>query len=105
MAIEHVYIWNNSSIIQDEVLAHRLGLVPLNVDPREFQAFPDNEEAEATDENTIVFKLDVTCTIDPAHPNEPNKAIHSSGNLFPYLYDTQNSQHFAHSHATYSLLS
>ncbi|ETK93167.1 hypothetical protein F441_02019 [Phytophthora nicotianae CJ01A1] len=78
MAIEHVYIWNNSSIIQDEVLAHRLGLVPLNVDPREFQAFPDNEEAEATDENTIVFKLDVTCKFDPEHPKDPTKAIHSS---------------------------
>ncbi|CAI5710847.1 unnamed protein product [Peronospora destructor] len=78
MAIEHVYIWNNSSIIQDEVLAHRLGLVPLNVDPREFQAFSDNGEAEATDENTIVFKLDVTCTFDPDHPKDPTKAIHSS---------------------------
>lgn len=78
MAIEHVYIWNNSSIIQDEVLAHRLGLIPLNVDPREFQAFPDNEEAEATDENTIVFKLDVTCTADPAHPDDPTKAIKSA---------------------------
>lgn len=78
MAIEHVYIWNNSSIIQDEVLAHRLGLVPLNVDPREFQAFPDNEEAEATDENTIVFKLDVTCKYDPAHPNDLAKALHTT---------------------------
>jgi DNA-directed RNA polymerase I and III subunit RPAC1 len=78
MAIEHVYIWNNSSIIQDEVLAHRLGLVPLNVDPREFQAFPDNEEAEATDENTIVFKLDVTCTADPDYPEDPSKAHKTS---------------------------
>ncbi|CEG45010.1 dna-directed rna polymerase i and iii subunit [Plasmopara halstedii] len=78
MAIEHVYIWNNSSIIQDEVLAHRLGLVPLNVDPREFQGFSDNEEAEATDENTIVFKLDVTCKFDPEHPKDPTKAIFSS---------------------------
>ena len=78
MAIEHVYIWNNSSIIQDEVLAHRLGLIPLNVDPREFQAFPDNEEAEATDENTIVFKLDVTCTANPAFPDDPTKAINAT---------------------------
>jgi len=34
VAIENVYVWNNTSVIQDEVLAHRLGLVPLNVDPR-----------------------------------------------------------------------
>lgn len=37
MAIEHVYIVNNTSVIQDEVLSHRLGLIPLKVDPRLFQ--------------------------------------------------------------------
>lgn len=33
IAIEYVYIWNNTSSIVDEVLSHRLGLIPLNVDP------------------------------------------------------------------------
>lgn len=37
MAIEKVYIQNNTSIIQDEVLAHRLGLIPLKADPRLFE--------------------------------------------------------------------
>jgi DNA-directed RNA polymerase alpha subunit len=32
-AIETVYYENNTSIMQDEVLAHRIGLVPLNVNP------------------------------------------------------------------------
>lgn len=36
MAIEKVLVANNTSIIQDEVLAHRLGLVPIHVDPRLF---------------------------------------------------------------------
>lgn len=36
MAIEKVMIQNNTSIIQDEVLAHRLGLIPLKADPRLF---------------------------------------------------------------------
>lgn len=36
MAIEKVHIYNNTSIIQDEVLAHRLGLIPLKADPRLF---------------------------------------------------------------------
>lgn len=37
MAIEKVMIRNNTSIIQDEVLAHRLGLIPLKADPRLFE--------------------------------------------------------------------
>ena len=37
MAIEKVHIYNNTSIIQDEVLAHRLGLIPINADPRLFE--------------------------------------------------------------------
>ena len=34
VAIEKVYIWINTSIVQDEVLAQRLGLVPIAVNPR-----------------------------------------------------------------------
>lgn len=37
MAIEKVHIYNNTTIIQDEVLAHRLGLIPLKADPRLFE--------------------------------------------------------------------
>lgn len=40
MAIEKVMIKNNTSIIQDEVLAHRLGLIPLKADPRMFEYRP-----------------------------------------------------------------
>lgn len=29
MAIEKVHIYNNTSVIQDEILAHRIGLIPL----------------------------------------------------------------------------
>lgn len=36
MAIEKVHVYNNTSILQDEVLAHRLGLIPLKADPRKF---------------------------------------------------------------------
>jgi len=37
MAIERVYIANNTSVVQDEVLSHRLGLVPIRIDPRLFE--------------------------------------------------------------------
>mmetsp|Transcript_35 Transcript_35/g.35 ORF Transcript_35/g.35 Transcript_35/m.35 type:complete len:404 (+) Transcript_35:104-1315(+) len=60
VAIEHVYMWNNSSIVHDEVLAHRIGLVPINCDHRLFDDFLGDDD-EATDRNTIVFRLGVKC--------------------------------------------
>lgn len=43
MAIEKVHIYNNTSIIQDEVLAHRLGLIPIKADPRLFEYKQDRK--------------------------------------------------------------
>ena len=59
IAIETVYIQENTSIIQDEVLSHRLGLIPIKVDPKLFEDFEEN--GEATDQNTVVFCLDASC--------------------------------------------
>ncbi|KAI4303750.1 hypothetical protein MLD38_039346 [Melastoma candidum] len=59
MAIEKVFIANNTSVIQDEVLAHRLGLVPIIVDPRHFDYLSENDRPN--EKNTIVFKLHVRC--------------------------------------------
>ncbi|XP_022716715.1 DNA-directed RNA polymerases I and III subunit RPAC1 [Durio zibethinus] len=59
MAIEKVLIANNTSIIQDEVLAHRLGLIPISVDPRLFEYMTENDQPN--EKNTIVFKLHVQC--------------------------------------------
>ena len=42
MAIEKVFVYNNTSIIHDEVLAHRLGLLPIKADPRDFEMLPLN---------------------------------------------------------------
>eukprot|EP01089_Gocevia_fonbrunei_P023461 TRINITY_DN9920_c0_g1_i1.p1 TRINITY_DN9920_c0_g1~~TRINITY_DN9920_c0_g1_i1.p1 ORF type:complete len:342 (-),score=64.64 TRINITY_DN9920_c0_g1_i1:23-1048(-) len=67
MALEKIYIKNNTSIIQDEVLAHRLGLIPINADPRLFEYKGTDG---LTDSNTISFRLFVKCTRDPGNPNK-----------------------------------
>ncbi|EOA16690.1 hypothetical protein CARUB_v10004883mg [Capsella rubella] len=59
MAIEKVFVVNNTSIVQDEVLAHRLGLVPIAADPRLFEYLSENDQPNEM--NTIVFKLHVKC--------------------------------------------
>lgn len=59
MAIEHVFVVNNTSIIPDEVLAHRIGLIPIHADPRKFDYATGQE---STDVNTIVFELQAKCS-------------------------------------------
>lgn len=61
MAIETVFFIQNTSIMQDEVLSHRLGLVPLMVDP---DLFEDVGE-DVTEVNTLVFSLNVMCRAKP----------------------------------------
>ncbi|SCU82293.1 LADA_0C04302g1_1 [Lachancea dasiensis] len=70
VAAEYVYFFNNTSVIQDEVLAHRIGLTPLKVDPDMLSWIdPSLPEAEKfTDENTIVLSLNVKCTRNPDAP-------------------------------------
>ncbi|KAA6390673.1 MAG: DNA-directed RNA polymerases I and III subunit RPAC1 [Streblomastix strix] len=60
VAVETVLIQNNTSVIPDEILAHRLGLIPLNIDPSLLQY--KKPEDQRTWENTVVFKLKVQCT-------------------------------------------
>ncbi|KAK9059227.1 hypothetical protein SSX86_021846 [Deinandra increscens subsp. villosa] len=87
MAIEKVLVANSSSVVQDEVLAHRLGLIPIKVDPRLFDymsgfyllhfhhfmlfiymffyiinfhlIYPENDVPN--EKNTVVFKLHFKC--------------------------------------------
>ncbi|EIE86232.1 hypothetical protein RO3G_10943 [Rhizopus delemar RA 99-880] len=69
MAIEKVYVMNNTSIIQDEVVAHRLGLIPILADPKEFDYM--TEDGGPTDLNTLVFRLKKKCEFNPeASPDE-----------------------------------
>ncbi|RYP79890.1 hypothetical protein DL769_002723 [Monosporascus sp. CRB-8-3] len=90
LAIETVFVNNNTSVIQDEVLAHRLGLVPFTgskVGIREFLTFwkkpREGEDAFSTtfDNNTVSLQLKVKCTHNKdAKPDEkdPKKLYHNA---------------------------
>eukprot|EP00601_Ochromonadales_sp_CCMP2298_P037224 CAMPEP_0173362984 /NCGR_PEP_ID=MMETSP1144-20121109/22131_1 /TAXON_ID=483371 /ORGANISM="non described non described, Strain CCMP2298" /LENGTH=246 /DNA_ID=CAMNT_0014312879 /DNA_START=373 /DNA_END=1110 /DNA_ORIENTATION=- len=60
IAIEHVWIAVNNSIIQDEVLAHRIGLIPIRADPSKLEYV---QGEEMTDKDTLVFHFDVECSV------------------------------------------
>lgn len=59
VAIEIVRFHNNTSVMHDEMFAHRLGLVPLCIDPRPFEVRHKGDAI--TSRNTIKFKLKVKC--------------------------------------------
>ncbi|PIK58250.1 hypothetical protein BSL78_04837 [Apostichopus japonicus] len=61
MAADKIFIHNNTSIIQSEVLAHRLGLIPINADPRMFEYRQEDDE-DGSDMDTIEFELKVKCS-------------------------------------------
>ncbi|XP_037927762.1 DNA-directed RNA polymerases I and III subunit RPAC1 [Teleopsis dalmanni] len=62
MAIEKVFIYNNTSVLQDEVLAHRLGLIPLRADARLFEYRAEETDELGTELDTLEFELKVKCT-------------------------------------------
>ncbi|OLL22709.1 DNA-directed RNA polymerases I and III subunit RPAC1 [Neolecta irregularis DAH-3] len=68
MAIEYVYVGNNTSVIQDEVLAQRLGLIPIKAHPDLFEWYisaPEGEDTNPTDQDTIVLSLRALCERNP----------------------------------------
>lgn len=79
LAIETCYFNDNTSVIADEVLAHRLGLVPLKASLKGLEWMkwlikpdPENgiEGMEYKDYNTIVLTLKVKCEWKPNPPVE-----------------------------------
>lgn len=62
MAIEKVYVYNNTSVIQDEVLAHRLGLIPLKANPDKFK-MKETADDDDTDDNTLEYELKIKCKL------------------------------------------
>ncbi|KAI0394841.1 DNA-directed RNA polymerase [Xylariaceae sp. FL0594] len=79
LAIETVFVNNNTSVIQDEVLAHRLGLIPFTGGKkglREYMGFwrkprPDEDTYATTfDTNTVSLKLAAKCTHNRDAPKD-----------------------------------
>lgn len=91
LAIEYVFVKNNTSIIQDEVLAHRLGLIPLKGGKEGLLDFlkwwkkptedDPSEPPPAYDFNTILMTLNVECTRNETAARgetDPLKAYHGA---------------------------
>ncbi|CAD8158739.1 unnamed protein product [Paramecium pentaurelia] len=83
MAIHKVQVIQNTSVIPDEVLAHRLGLIPIIADPLQFIEKDDQEEYNEL--NSIDFTLFAKCEKkpnskqdDPIEQQYTNTTVYSS---------------------------
>jgi DNA-directed RNA polymerase I and III subunit RPAC1 len=99
LAIEDVFIHNNTSIIQDEVLAARLGLVPFTGGHKGMRQWlkwhrkVDKEAGEEDngkfDNNTVILHLKIECKRNreaERGESDPHKAYH---NAHVYAKDIQ----------------
>ncbi|ODV78072.1 RNA polymerase III (C) subunit [Suhomyces tanzawaensis NRRL Y-17324] len=95
VAPETIYMSMNTSVIQDEVLAQRIGLIPLKVDPDSL-SWVDKTVDPAdrfTEDNTIVLSLDVTCTKNPHAPKNSTDPKELYRNAHVYAKDLKFEPH------------
>ena len=71
MAIDKVFMMYNTSVIPDEVLAHRIGLIPFNVDARLFE-FQQKDSSAVNANEVLTFTLKVKCEKNPNAPKDAN---------------------------------
>lgn len=84
MAFDLVGVDQNTSVMPDEVLCHRIGLIPLNVDSSLFEFPPETPNPQTEDDPNIVllFGLHVIGGDGP-DPNYDSVDYNSEGNLLP----------------------
>lgn len=59
-------MWQNTGVVQDEVLAHRLGLIPFRVNPEKLKFRGPTQELG--EDNALKLRLHVKCTPNDLKP-------------------------------------
>lgn len=73
-AIEDVYIYENTGLMFDEMLAHRLGLIPLKMDSADYKEGEKVKMVLEKEGPCVVYSKDIKSTdptIEPAFANIP----------------------------------
>ena len=80
VAIDKVHLWQNTGVIQDEILCHRLGLIPIWVPDIESIDSAKDEGDDFDPSGAIKFKLHVKCP--SKYPKGKNMHVYSKDLVF-----------------------
>jgi len=88
VAIETIHVWQNTGIVQDEVLAHRLGLIPFRINPDDLDMRAPSEEF--SDRNAFKFELKTgVITAEMLDAKGQHYAVHASDMVWVPLTQEQ----------------
>ncbi|KAJ9062541.1 RNA polymerase II subunit 3, variant 2 [Entomophthora muscae] len=89
LAIDLVEIESNTSVLIDEYLAHRLGLVPIDsTEADRLKYTRDCNCAQYCQSCSVIFKLDIKCnTVGMTRDVTTRDLISSDMNILPVFYD------------------
>lgn len=73
IAFDKAIIYQNTTIIHDEVMAHRLGLIPVNIDSD--LLIEKRSQDDFDEHNSVKFKLHVKCVRKEAYKNHKYEQI------------------------------
>lgn len=86
VAVKSIFVFMNTSVIHDEILAQRIGLIPLKIDP-DLLSWVDEKEDEFTrynEENCVIFSLNKVCTRNLKAPKDSTdpKILYNNSNVY-----------------------
>lgn len=94
VAFESIYIYKNTGVIQDEILAQRIGLIPIGMNPDQLEWIDPlqpvkvdeegNKQINMTSSDTVEFQLNVKCERNPDAPagsTDPNE-LYINSNVY-----------------------
>lgn len=91
LAIHLVNIEDNTSVLHDEFLAHRLGLIPLTSDKANKFNFKQDCDCPSTCPNcSVELKLDVKCTDDHTMHVTAAHLVSTSNDVRPFIESDEN---------------